>query len=40
MLSMFADWSIKPEEIEKLAVRAGNMIGIKWEETFKAEKEK
>ena len=40
MLSMFADWSIKPEEIEKVAVKAGNMIGIKWEEAFKAEKKK
>jgi hypothetical protein len=37
-LTMFADWSIKPEEIEKVAIRARNLIGNRWEEAFKTEK--
>lgn len=37
---MFADWSIKPEEIEKVAIRAQNLIGNRWGEAFKTEKRK
>jgi hypothetical protein len=40
MPRMFADWSIKPEEIEKVAIRAKNIIGSIWEEAIKTEKRK
>ncbi|RLI44294.1 hypothetical protein DRO69_07700 [Candidatus Bathyarchaeota archaeon] len=39
-LGMFADWTIKPEELKNVLNRADSLMGHEWEEAFKAEKKK
>ncbi len=40
ILGMFADWSIKPEELKNILNRTHNLMGQTWKEALKAEKQK
>lgn len=36
---MFADWRIEPEEVERVAIIAKEIMGVKWEEALKQRRE-